>query len=74
MGAFQLLRNASSLNPALPNTFFSMMPRQDLFTEVMLLSYGLPLLGGIIADRYLGMKKAVTFGAFVLVLGHIDGG
>ena len=33
------------------------------------LIYGLPLLGGIIADRYLGMKKAITFGAILLVLG-----
>ena len=38
----------------------------------MALIYGLPLLGGIIADRYLGMKKAITFGAILLVLGHIS--
>ena len=39
---------------------------------VMLLIYGLPLLGGIIADRYLGMKKSVTFGAVLLVFGHLS--
>ena len=32
----------------------------------------MPLLGGIIADRYLGMKKAVAFGAVLLVLGHLS--
>ena len=43
-----------------------------IYGSYVALIYGLPLLGGIIADRYLGMKKAVTFGAFVLVLGHIS--
>ena len=33
--------------------------------------YGLPLLG-ILADRYLGMKKSVTFGAVLLVFGHLS--
>jgi POT family proton-dependent oligopeptide transporter len=31
----------------------------------------LPLLGGMIADRYLGMRKAVVFGGISLSLGHI---
>ncbi len=35
------------------------------------LIYAFPVLGGLIADRYLGMKKAVTFGAILLVLGHL---
>lgn len=35
------------------------------------LVYALPVLGGYIADRYLGFRKAVTFGAILLVLGHI---
>ncbi len=34
------------------------------------LVYALPVLGGYIADRYLGFRKAVTFGAILLVLGH----
>ena len=34
------------------------------------LVYLMPVLGGILADRYLGSRKAVTFGASLLVLGH----
>ncbi|MFC3052486.1 peptide MFS transporter [Kordiimonas pumila] len=36
------------------------------------LVYLLPVLGGYLADRYLGSRKAVTFGAILLVLGHIS--
>lgn len=32
--------------------------------------YVMPVIGGILADRYLGARKAVTFGAILLVLGH----
>jgi POT family proton-dependent oligopeptide transporter len=35
------------------------------------LVYALPVLGGYLADKYLGFRKAVTFGAIMLVLGHI---
>ena len=35
------------------------------------LIYAFPVLGGLIADRFLGMKKAVIFGAVFLVLGHL---
>lgn len=34
------------------------------------LVYALPLIGGALADRYLGMRKAVIFGAILLTLGH----
>ncbi len=34
------------------------------------LVYLLPLLGGILADRYLGTRKAIAFGALLLVAGH----
>lgn len=34
------------------------------------LVYALPLIGGLLADRYLGMRKAVIFGAVLLTLGH----
>ncbi|HVY90600.1 MAG TPA: oligopeptide:H+ symporter [Hyphomonadaceae bacterium] len=36
------------------------------------LVYLLPLIGGMLADRYLGTKKAVAFGALLLVAGHIS--
>ena len=35
------------------------------------LVYLLPLIGGILADRYLGTRKAVAFGALLLVAGHL---
>jgi len=34
------------------------------------LVYGMPVIGGLLADRYLGMRKAVMFGGSLLVLGH----
>lgn len=34
------------------------------------LVYLLPLIGGLIADRWLGTRKAVAFGALLLVAGH----
>ncbi len=35
------------------------------------LVYAMPVLGGLLADRYLGMRKAVVFGGSLLVLGHL---
>jgi len=35
------------------------------------LVYAVPVIGGLLADRYLGMRKAVVFGAVLLVLGHL---
>ncbi len=34
------------------------------------LVYMMPILGGYLADRYLGSRKAVTYGAILLVAGH----
>ncbi len=34
------------------------------------LVYVMPVIGGTLADRYLGSRKAVTFGAILLVMGH----
>ncbi len=34
------------------------------------LVYCVPVIGGLLADRYLGMRKAVIFGGLLLVLGH----
>ncbi|MFA5939248.1 MAG: oligopeptide:H+ symporter [Sinimarinibacterium sp.] len=35
------------------------------------LVYAVPVIGGLLADRYLGMRKAVVFGGILLVLGHL---
>ena len=34
------------------------------------LVYSLPVIGGLLADRYLGMRKAVIFGGILLCMGH----
>lgn len=35
------------------------------------LVYAMPVLGGLIADRYLGMRRAVVYGGLLLVAGHL---
>jgi POT family proton-dependent oligopeptide transporter len=35
------------------------------------LVYLLPLIGGFVADRYIGTRKAISFGALLLVAGHL---
>ncbi|MGB5687670.1 MAG: peptide MFS transporter [Woeseiaceae bacterium] len=56
------------------------LTKYHLFTDEMGLDvlgsyaglvYALPLIGGMIADRYLGMRKSVLFGGIMLSLGHI---
>jgi len=56
------------------------LTKYHLFTDEMGLDvlgsyaglvYALPLIGGMIADRYLGMRKSVLFGGILLSLGHI---
>jgi len=34
------------------------------------LVYCIPVFGGVLADRWLGMRKAVVFGGILLILGH----
>jgi POT family proton-dependent oligopeptide transporter len=38
------------------------------------LVYLVPLLGGLLADRFLGTRRAIVFGAILLVLGHFTMG
>ncbi len=35
------------------------------------LVYAVPVIGGFLADKYLGFRKAIIFGAIMLVLGHL---
>ena len=35
------------------------------------LVYAIPVVGGFIADKYLGFRKAIIFGGILLVLGHL---
>ncbi|MEL6366272.1 MAG: oligopeptide:H+ symporter [Pseudomonadota bacterium] len=41
-----------------------------LYGAYTALVYVMSIIGGVLADRYLGARKAVTFGAILLVLGH----
>lgn len=41
------------------------------FGSFTTLAYLLPLLAGVIADRYIGARRAVVFGAMLLVVGHL---
>mgnify|MGYP001825643084 FL=1 len=56
------------------------LTKYHLFTDAMGLDvlgsyaglvYALPLIGGMLADRYLGMRKSVLFGGILLSMGHI---
>jgi len=42
----------------------------NIYSSYTSLVYLLPLIGGILADRWLGTRKAVAFGALLLVAGH----
>ncbi|WP_430822342.1 peptide MFS transporter [Brevundimonas intermedia] len=43
---------------------------QGIYAAYAALVYLMPVIGGMIADRYLGSRKAVIIGAVLLVLGH----
>lgn len=51
--------------------FFSDIEGNHIVGNYAALVYALPILGGALADRYLGYRKAVIFGAILLVLGHL---
>lgn len=42
-----------------------------IYASYTSLNYAMPVIGGVIADRYLGNRKAVMLGAILLVCGHI---
>src|SRR5579862_8644665 len=43
---------------------------QAQYASYTTLVYLVPLVGGYLADRYLGSRKAIAFGALLLVAGH----
>jgi proton-dependent oligopeptide transporter, POT family len=44
---------------------------QTIVASYLALVYITPVLGGYLADRYLGQRKAVLFGGILLALGHL---
>jgi len=51
--------------------FWSQERASGLLGTYAFLAYGLPVVGGFVADRYLGAKRAVILGAVLLSAGHI---
>lgn len=49
---------------------FGDAPAYDLLGAYGGLVYAVPVIGGLLADRFLGMRKAVVLGGTLLVLGH----
>lgn len=49
---------------------FSDQSSAAIYASYISLVYIAPVIGGILADRYLGQAKAVTLGAILLVCGH----
>ncbi|GIU67045.1 peptide MFS transporter [Candidatus Phycosocius spiralis] len=49
---------------------FDQADAQKTFSSYTTLVYLAPLLGGVLADRFLGTRKAIAFGAIALVAGH----
>jgi len=72
VGTLFLLRHAE---PAyfLPHTHFLFDDgfSARTFGSFTTLAYLLPLLAGFVADRYIGARQAVVFGAVLLVIGHM---
>ena len=50
---------------------FSDSQAYGIYGAYTTLVYITPVIGGMLADRYLGQRKAVLFGAILLVLGHL---
>ncbi len=51
--------------------FWSQEKASSLLGTYAFFAYGLPIVGGFIADRYIGAKRAVILGGILLSLGHI---
>lgn len=50
---------------------FSDVAGLEVLGSYAALVYAMPVIGGLLADRYLGMRKAVVFGGILLALGHL---
>ena len=50
---------------------FKDTPSYDLIGAYGGLVYAVPVIGGMLADRFLGTRRAVLFGGSLLVLGHL---
>ncbi len=71
MGALFLLRHARAAD-LLPDAALAVLDERSsiIYGAYTALVYITPVLGGYLADRYLGQRKAVLFGAVLLTFGH----
>ena len=72
VGAVRLLRHAGAAH-ALSRQLFPLLATHDQrpyggFTALVYLT---PLVGGLLADQYLGSKRSVKFGAIIMALGYL---
>ncbi len=51
--------------------FWSQEDASSLLGTYAALAYGLPVVGGFLADRYLGARRAIILGALLLSAGHL---
>jgi proton-dependent oligopeptide transporter, POT family len=72
VGAFQLLRHAGFVD-VLPRAALDVQRGKGgiVYGAYTALVYITPVIGGYLADRYLGQRKAVAFGALLLTFGHV---
>jgi MFS family permease len=72
VGALLLLRHARLLIFYLTQHWlFNDSKANVIYGAYGALVYIMPVLGGYVADRYLGQRKAVLFGATLLTIGHL---
>ena len=55
-----------------PGLGWSSAEAGDLYGTYTMLVYITPILGGIIADKFLGYRKAIMVGAVLMTLGHVS--
>jgi POT family proton-dependent oligopeptide transporter len=50
---------------------FTDTPAYSIFASYTALVYITPVLGGMIADRYIGFRRAIWYGGIMIMFGHI---
>ena len=70
MRALLVLYLVQEINSENPGLGWSDSDAGSLYGWYTMLVYITPILGGIIADKILGFKKAITIGAVLMSLGH----
>lgn len=64
-----LIESVSSENPGLG---WSRADASNLYGWYTMLVYITPIIGGIVADKLLGFRKAIIIGALLMTLGHLS--